>query len=187
MVAMAVLASVLFLGLLLVKLVLSVSTVMVFVAMPAATVLWPIPACAWLARLTARAFAVCLLVPACWALCFAATAAVGVDALSGNASALPDQLIEPLTAIVLLYVTLALPRSLARAALLGGSLLGGGTVSRAISYAAGRTAAAAAAQHLPAGLGGQRPSAGSPPVSTPAEPTPARAASSAPGVSAPAA
>src|SRR3954464_736790 len=38
MVAMAVLASVLFLGLLLVKLVLSVSTVMVFVAMPAAVV-----------------------------------------------------------------------------------------------------------------------------------------------------
>src|SRR4051812_5080387 len=182
MVAMAVLASVLFLGLLLVKLVLSVSTVMVFVAMPAAVVLWPIPACAWLTRLTVRAFAVCLLVPACWTLCFAATAAVGVDALSGNASGLPDKLIEPLAAIVLLYVTLALPRSLARAALLGGSLLGGGTVSRAISYAAGRTAAAAVAQHLPAGVGGQRPSAGSP-LNTLGDPTPARAASNAPAAS----
>ena len=137
MVVIAVLASLLFLGLLLLKLVLSISTVLVFVAMPAAVVLWPIPACAWLARLCARAFAVCLLVPACWALCFAATAAVGVDALGfkGSGSGVLDQLLEPLVAIMLLFVTLALPRSLARVAMLGGSALGGGTVSRAVSYA----------------------------------------------------
>jgi hypothetical protein len=156
MLVMAVLASVLLLGLLLVKLVLSISTVMVFVAMPAAAVLWPIPACAWLARLTARAFAVCLLVPACWALCFAATAAVGTDALgfTGSAHGVLNALIEPLVAIVLLFVTLTLPRSLAQVAMLGGSALSGGTVSRAVGYAAGRSLAGAAAQHLPAWAGG---------------------------------
>ena len=120
MIVIAVAASLLFLGLLVVKLVLGVSTVLVFVAMPAAVVLWPIPACAWLARLCARAYAVCLLVPVCWALCFAATAAVGVNALAPRGAGGVDALIEPLVAIVLLYVTVTLPRSLARVAMLGG-------------------------------------------------------------------
>src|SRR4051812_10018098 len=156
MLVVAVVASLEFLALLLLKLVLSVSTVLVFVAMPAAAVLWPIPACEWLARLCARAYAVCLLVPACWALCFAAAAAVGVDALGfkGSRSGALDALLEPLVAIMLLFVALALPRSLARVAMLGGGALGGGTVSRAGSYAAGRTLYGAAAQHLPNGAGG---------------------------------
>src|SRR3954447_15484931 len=146
LIVIAVLASLMFLGLLMLKLVLSISTVLVFVAMPAAVVLWPIPACAWLARLCARAFAVCVLVPACWALCFAATAAVGVDALGfrGSESGALDALLEPLVAIMLLFVTLTLPRSLARVAMLGGGAPGSGTVSRAVSYAAGRTIATAA-------------------------------------------
>jgi hypothetical protein len=155
LIVIAVLASLLFLGLLMLKLVVSMSTVLVFVAMPAAVVLWPIPACAWLARLCARAFAVCLLVPICWALCFAATAAVGVDALEFNASGALNALLEPLVAIMLLYVTLTLPRSLARVAMLGGSPFAGGMVSRAVGYAAGRTIATAAGQHLPGWAGGR--------------------------------
>src|SRR4051794_24062172 len=170
MVVVAVLASLLFLGLLLLKLVLSISTVLVFVAMPAAVVLWPIPACEWLARLCARAFAVCLLVPACWALCFAAGAAVGVDALGfkGSGSGALDALLEPLVAIMLLFVMLALPRSLARVAMLGGGALGGGRVSRAVGYAAGRTIAGATAQHLPGWAGGRAggPNAGGGPDGT---------------------
>src|SRR4051794_29707522 len=153
MIVIAVVASLLFLGLLLVKLVLGVSTVLVFVAMPAAVVLWPIPACAWLARLCARAYAVCLLVPVCWALCFAATAAVGVDALGPRGAGGVDALIEPLVAIVLLYVTVTLPRSLARVAMLGGGLTGHGVVSRAVGYAAGRSLAGAAAPYVAAGGG----------------------------------
>jgi hypothetical protein len=162
MIVIAVLASLLLLALLLLKLVVSVSTVLVFVAMPAAVVLWPIPACAWLARLCARAFAVCLLVPACWALCFAATAAVGVDALGfqGSRSGVLDQLLEPLVAIMLLYVAVTLPRSLARVAMLGGGIPGTGLVSRAVGYSAGRTLATAVGQHVPSwagGAGGSRP------------------------------
>ena len=101
--------------------------------------------------------AVCLLVPACWALCFAAAAAVGVDALGfkGSRSGALDALIEPLVAIMLLFVTLALPRSLARVAMLGGGALGSGTVSRAVSYAAGRTLYGAGAHHLPHWAGGR--------------------------------
>jgi hypothetical protein len=156
MIVIAVAASLLFLGLLVVKLVLGVSTVLVFVAMPAAVVLWPIPACAWLARLCARAFAVCLLVPVCWALCFAATAAVGVDALGLRGAGGVDALIEPLVAIVLLYVTVTLPRSLARVAMLGGGLTGHGVASRAVGYAAGRTLAGAVTQHVPVSAGGRR-------------------------------
>src|SRR3954454_16068811 len=157
MVVIAVLASLEFLALLMLKLVLSISTVLVFVAMPAAVVLWPIPACEWLARLCARAYAVCLLVPVCWALCFAAAAAVGVDALGfkGSRSGALDALLEPLVAIMLLFVALALPRSLARVAMLGGGTLGGGTVSRAVSYASGRTLYGATAQHLAGWAGGR--------------------------------
>ena len=74
-IAIAVTASLLFLGLLLVKLVFSISTVLVFVGMPLAAVLWPMVP--WVARVAMRAFAVCLLVPVAWGLCFAATAAAG--------------------------------------------------------------------------------------------------------------
>ena len=103
----------------------------------------------------ARAFAVCLLVPFWWALCFAATAAVGVNALGFNGGACMDKLIEPLVAIVLLCVMLKLPLTLARVAMLGGQALSGGFVSRAVSYAAGRSMTNAAGQHLPAWAGGQ--------------------------------
>ena len=70
-IAMAVAASLLFLGLLLVKIVVSISTILVFVGMPLAVVAWPVVP--WIARAAMRAFAVCLLVPVLWALCFAAS------------------------------------------------------------------------------------------------------------------
>ena len=66
-IAIAVAASLLFLGLLLLKIVVSVSTILLFVGMPFAAVLWPITP--WIARLVGRAFAVCLAVPVLWALC----------------------------------------------------------------------------------------------------------------------
>jgi hypothetical protein len=153
-IAMAVAASLLFLGLLLVKIVLSISTILIFVGMPLAVVLWPVVP--WIARLALRAFAVCLIVPAVWALCFAACAAVSLNALSFNASTVMNTLLQPLVAIVLLWVMLRLPIHLARVAMLGAMPLGGGIVSRAVSYAAGSQIRDTAQAHLPGWAGRSR-------------------------------
>ena len=152
-IAMAVAASLLFLGLLLVKIVVSISTILVFVGMPLAVVAWPVVP--WIARAAMRAFAVCLLVPVMWALCFAASAAVSLNAISFNAGTVINTLLQPLVAIVLLWVTLRLPIHLARVAMLGAAPLGGGFASRAVSYAAGSQLRDTARQHLPAWAGGQ--------------------------------
>ena len=77
------------------------------------------------------------------------------NALGFNGGTFMDKLLEPLVAIVLLFVMLTLPLSLARVAMLGGQALSGGFVSRAVSYAAGRSMTNAAGQHLPAWAGGQ--------------------------------
>ena len=73
-IVMAVVASVLFLGLLMMKVVLAISTVLVFVGMPIAIVLSPVVS--WIPRVLARAFVVCLAVPLIWAVCFAAGGAM---------------------------------------------------------------------------------------------------------------
>lgn len=157
-IAIAVAASLLFLGLLLLKIVVSVSTILLFVGMPFAAVLWPITP--WIARLVGRAFAVCLAVPVLWALSFATAGALMVDTLTLNqltfsANGVLNTLLSPLVAIVLLYVMLKLPIHLSRVAMLGGAALGGGFVSRAVSYAAGSQMRDAAKQHLPDSLGGR--------------------------------
>ncbi len=154
-VAIAIAASLLFLGLLLLKIVISVSTVLLFVGMPMAIVLWPVAP--WVTHVAMRAFAVCLVVPFTWALCFAASAAVSVNVLSfKGGTGVMDKLLQPLVAIVLLWVMLKLPITLARVAMLGGQALSGGFLSRAASYAAGRSMTNAAGQHLPAWAGGQK-------------------------------
>jgi hypothetical protein len=153
-IAMAVAASLLFLGLLLLKVVVSASTILVFVGMPLAVVVWPVVP--WVARAAMRAFAVCLIVPVLWALCFAAAGAATLNAISFNAPSALNTLLQPLVAIVLLYVMLKLPVHLARVAMLGAAPLGGGFVSRAVSYAAGSQVRDTARQHLPTWAGGQR-------------------------------
>jgi hypothetical protein len=157
-IAIAVAASLLFLGLLLLKIVVSMSTILLFVGMPFAAVLWPIAP--WIGRLVGRAFAVCLAVPVLWALCFAAAAALSADTLTlnqltGSANGVLNTLLSPLVAIVLLYVMVRLPLHLSRMAMLGGVSLGGGFVGRAVSYAAGSQLRDTARQHLPASLGGR--------------------------------
>jgi hypothetical protein len=151
-IAIAVAASLLFLGLLLLKIVVSVSTILVFIGMPLAAVLWPVMP--WVARLAMRAFATCIAVPVLWALCFAASAAVSLNALSFNSRGFMNTLLAPLVAIVLLWVMLRLPITLARIAMLGGAALSGGFVSRAASYAAGSQMRDTARQHLPSWAGG---------------------------------
>jgi hypothetical protein len=146
-VLIAVGAAVLLLALLLTKIAVSATTALVFVGMPLAVMLWPVPELAWIARTMMRAFAVVLAIPLLWAVCFATFAAVGVDALAlKGAGKVVDALVLPLVALALLWVTVVAPRTLARMAMLGAH--GGGFVGRAASYVVARRADAAVAQKL---------------------------------------
>ena len=154
-IVMAVVASILFLGLLMMKVVLAVSTVLVFIAMPIAIVLSPVVP--WISRVLVRAFAVCLAVPFVWALCFAASAAMLNDGLFlKGSSGFFNALLEPLAAIALLWMMLLLPSRLAQMAMLGAGAVRGGFVSRAVSYAAGSQMRDSARQHMPSWAGGER-------------------------------
>ena len=164
-IVMAVVASVLFLGLLMMKVVLAISTVLVFVGMPIAIVLWPVMP--WVARVLGRAFGVCLAVPLVWSMCFAAAGAMLNDGLLlKGSSGFFDALLEPLAAIALLWIMVALPTKLAHLAMLGASSLGGGFVSRTASYAAGSQLRDITRQHMPGwadggSARGQQPAGGS--------------------------
>ena len=154
-IVMAVVASILFLGLLMMKVVLAISTVLVFVGMPIAIVLSPVVP--WISRALVRAFAVCLAVPLVWAVCFAASGAMLNDGLFlKGSSGFFDALLEPLAAIALLWMMLLLPSRLAQMAMLGAGAVRGGFVSRAVSYAAGSQMRDAARQYLPGLAGGGR-------------------------------
>lgn len=154
-IVMAVVASILFLGLLMMKVVLAISTVLVFIGMPIAIVLSPVVS--WIPRVLARAFAVCLAVPFIWAVCFAASAAMLNDGLFlKGSSGFFDALLKPLAAIALLWMMLLLPSRLAQMAMLGAGAVRGGFVSRAVSYAAGSQMRDATRQYLPGWAGGER-------------------------------
>ena len=158
-IVMAVVASILFLGLLMMKVVVAISTVLVFVAMPIAIVLSPV--ISWIPRVLARAFLVCLAVPLVWAICFAASGALLNDGLFlKGSSGFFDALLEPLAAIALLWLMLLLPTRLAQMAMLGAGAVTGGFVSRAVSYAAGSQLREVSRQHLPSWAGGHGSGAG---------------------------
>jgi hypothetical protein len=136
-IVMAVVASVLFLGLLMMKVVLAISTVLVFIGMPIAIVLSPVVS--WIPRVLARAFVVCLAVPFIWAVCFAASGAMLNDGLFlKGSSGFFNALLEPLAAIAMLWLMLLLPSKLAQMAVLGAGAVSGGFASRAVSCAAAR-------------------------------------------------
>jgi hypothetical protein len=152
-IVMAVVASVLFLVLLMMKVVLAISTVLVFIEMPIAIVLSPVMS--WIPRVLARAFLVCLAVPLVWSICFAASGALLNDGLFlKGSSGFFDALLEPLAAIALLWLMLLLPTRLAQMAMLGAGAMSGGFVSRAVSYAAGSQLRDVTRQHLPGLAGG---------------------------------
>ena len=158
-IVMAVVASILFLGLLMMKVVVAISTVLVFVGMPVAIVLSPV--ISWIPRVLARAFLVCLAVPLVWAICFAASGALLNDGLFlKGSSGFFDALLEPLAAIALLWLMLMLPSRLAQMAMLGAGAVSGGFVSRAVSYAAGSQLRDVSRQHLPGWAGGHGGGAG---------------------------
>jgi len=152
-IVMAVVASVLFLGLLMMKVVLAISTVLVFIGMPIAIVLSPV--IGWIPRVLGRAFLVCLAVPLVWSICFAAGGALLNDGLFlKGSSGFFDALLEPLAAIAMLWLMLLLPTRLAQLAMLGAGAGSGGFASRAVSYAAGSQLREAGRQHLPEWAGG---------------------------------
>ncbi len=134
----AIAAALLFLALLVSKIAVSAGTAVVFVGMPLALMLWPIPELAWIARAAMRMFATVLAIPLAWAVCFATFAAVGVDALAlKGAGKAVDALIMPLVAVALLWLVVALPKTMARMAL-SGAAGGGGFASRTASRVAAR-------------------------------------------------
>jgi len=157
----AVLGTLLFFGLMLLKLVVSVSTLLLFVGMPLAIVASPLAP--WVARAAVRAFVVCLIVPVLWALCFACAAAVADNSILFAGSGVANVLLQPMVAIMLLYVMIKLPSHLAKVAMLGAAPLGGGMVSRAASYAVGSqmrntvAGAIASRRQQPGSQGSQNP------------------------------
>ena len=155
-IAIAVGAALLLLGLLLTKIAVSVTTALVFVAMPFAVMVWPFPELAWITRTAMRAFATVLVIPLAWAVCFATFAAVGVDALAlKGAGKVVDALVMPLVAVALLWVMVALPKTLARMAMFG-AMGAGGFVSRTASHLAARRVDPVLSQFVPAAFGGTR-------------------------------
>jgi hypothetical protein len=147
------------LGLVLMKIVMSTSLAFLFVAMPIAVILWPISELSWLARLALRALATILLMPLVWALCFALFAAIGVDAISfqGGGGVLDKAIIKPLAACALLYAAMTIPRLMLRAATLGAQTPGGGFAGRTGSYLAAGQLGRAVTSHVPAAWGGSKP------------------------------
>jgi hypothetical protein len=140
-------ASVLFLGLLVLKVAVSVSTLLVFVGMPLGIVLWPVAPS--VPGLIGRAFVACLAVPVAWAICFATSAVIVLDSLrfTGGGSVV-DKLLKPLVAIVLLYIMVKLPTGLARIAMVGGQALRVGFIARTAGYTARRRASNAVEDRL---------------------------------------
>jgi hypothetical protein len=103
------------------KIFLTAGTSVLYVLMPLAIVLWPLPETSWVANVTARAWVVCMLVPLVWAVVFVTFAAVGADyfTLSGQGLLLDRLIIKPLVTVAMLWLAILLPRALAKAALMG--------------------------------------------------------------------
>lgn len=168
----AIVGTLLLLALVAMKIVVTASTVLLFVGMPLAVILWPITETSWLARAAGKALVVCLLIPLIWAAIFAAFAAVTMDALTfkGGDGLLDKALIKPLTGLALLYVCVQSPRWLMKAAMMGAHGPGGGFLARTSSYMAARHLSQAASQQIPQQLGGMKTPAATP-APTAATPT----------------
>lgn len=151
-----------FIGLLWMKVLLSVMMMFLYVAMPLCVVMWPVPELAWLASAAMRSLFVGMLVPCVWAILFALSAAVNTDVLTWapSHSIIDTVIIRPLAGITLMLLCITLPRFLIRTAMIGphGQAGGGWRVWRTLTFgvfaargAAGmaRTVATAASEGHP--------------------------------------
>jgi hypothetical protein len=139
-IVIALAGSMMLLALIALKVAISLTTVLLFVVMPVAIAVSPIPEMAWVGNLAMRALSTCLAIPFIWVALFATAGAVGLDTLtfSGGGGLLDRAIVKPLVGVVLLYLSVSIPKSLMKAAMMGAAP-GGGMVSRAASYAAGRS------------------------------------------------
>jgi len=156
-VLMGLLGALVFIGLLWMKVLLSVMMMFLFVSMPLCIVMWPVPELAWLAAAAMRSMFVGLLVPCVWAIVFALAAAVNTDVLAWAPphNIIDTVVIRPLAGITLMLLCISLPRFLMRTAMIGpgGQARTGGRIWRAVTLGlfaargvsgAARTVAAAA-------------------------------------------
>lgn len=169
-------AALVFIALLWMKVLLSVMLMFLYVSMPLAVVVWPLPELSWLAAAAMKALTVALIVPCVWAILFALSAAINTDILTWvpTHSVIDTLLVRPLAGITLMILCLTIPRFLMRTALIGPhGQAGGGRMWRAVTIGllgartvsgAARGVSAAAAEGHP---GAQRMIGALPPAARP--------------------
>jgi hypothetical protein len=130
----AVVAVVVFLLLIVTKIVLSTLLALLFVAMPVAIALWPLPETSWLARTVLQSLIGVLLWPVVWALCFALFAVIGAEAFSPGGS-FGAHIVTPWVSVAALYVAFKAPQLLARQAMFAGLMPSpGAAAARGLMY-----------------------------------------------------
>lgn len=114
-------AAITFIALLWMKVLLSVLLMFLYVSMPLAVVLWPIPELSWVAAAAMKTLFVALIVPCVWAILFALAAAVNADVLTWvpTHSVIDTVIVRPLAGITLMLLCLTIPRFLMRTAMIG--------------------------------------------------------------------
>ena len=114
-------AALTFIALLWMKVLLSVLLMFLYVSMPLAVVLWPIPELSWVAAAAMKTLFVALIVPCVWAILFALAAAVNADVLTWvpTHSVIDTVIVRPLAGITLMLLCLTIPRFLMRTAMIG--------------------------------------------------------------------
>jgi len=114
-------AALVFIALLWMKVLLSVLLMFLYVSMPLAVVVWPIPELSWLAASAMKTLFVALIVPCVWAILFALAAAINADVLTWvpTHTVIDTVIVRPLAGITLMILCLTIPRFLVRTAMIG--------------------------------------------------------------------
>jgi hypothetical protein len=129
-------AALVFIALLWMKVLLSVLLMFLYVTMPLAVVLWPVPELSWLATSAMKVLFVALIVPCVWAILFALSAAINTDILTWvpTHSVIDTLIVRPLAGITLMVLCITIPRFLLRTAMIGPhGQPGGGRMWRAVT------------------------------------------------------
>jgi hypothetical protein len=115
----ALIAALVFIALLWVKVLISILLMFLYVSMPLAVVLWPIPELSWIAAAAMRCLGVSLLVPCVWGILFALAAAVNADIVTWVPvqGVLNTLIVRPLAGLTLMILCITIPRSLMQAAM----------------------------------------------------------------------
>jgi hypothetical protein len=154
-------AAVVFILLLWMKVQLAILLMFLYVSMPLAVVLWPVPELSWLSTSALKTLFVALIVPCVWAILFALSAAINTDVLTWvpTHSVIDTVIVRPLAGITLMILCITIPRFLMRTAMIGPQgQPGGGRMWRMVALGvlgaraatgAGRAVAAAAAEGNP--------------------------------------